>query len=170
MKNNITLIGMPGAGKSTVGVVLAKMAGYHFLDSDLVIQEQTGKLLHELIEQYGRKGFLELEGKINTSLNVENTVIATGGSVVYEEDAMQHLSKISKIVYIKLSYEELKQRLGSLSQRGVVLKEGETLKELYEERAALYEKYAEITVDTERMGIQDAAKKILFEIKQSNEE
>jgi len=170
MKNNITLIGMPGAGKSTVGVVLAKMAGYHFLDSDLVIQEQTGKLLHELIEQYGRKGFLELEGKINTSLNVENTVIATGGSVVYEEDAMQHLSKISKIVYIKLSYEELKQRLGSLSQRGVVLKEGETLKELYEERAALYEKYAEINVDTERMGIQDAAKKILFEIKQSNEE
>lgn len=170
MKNNITLIGMPGAGKSTVGVVLAKMAGYHFLDSDLVIQEQTGKLLHELIEQYGRKGFLELEGKINTSLNVENTVIATGGSVVYEEDAMQHLSKISKIVYIKLPYEELKQRLGSLSQRGVVLKEGETLKELYEERAALYEKYAEITVDTERIGIQDAAKKILFEIKQSNEE
>lgn len=166
MKNNITLIGMPGAGKSTVGVVLAKMAGYRFLDSDLVIQEQTGKLLHELIEQYGRKGFLELEGKINAGLNVENTVIATGGSVVYEEEAMQHLGEISQIVYIKLSYEELKERLGSLSQRGVVLKDGETLKELYEERTSLYEKYADITVDTQRMEIQEAAKEILSNIEQ----
>ncbi|MGN0272411.1 MAG: shikimate kinase, partial [Lachnospiraceae bacterium] len=93
-KENITLIGMPGAGKSTVGVVLAKMAGYRFLDSDLVIQEETGKLLHQLIEEYGREGFLEIEGRVNAGLEVRRTVIATGGSVVYAENAMEHLGEI----------------------------------------------------------------------------
>lgn len=152
---------MPGAGKSTVGVVLAKMAGFHFLDSDLVIQHKTGKLLHELIEEYGREGFLKLEGEINASLEVEKSVIATGGSVVYEENAMEHLREISVVVYLRLPYEELKGRLGSLSKRGVVLKPGETLSELYEERSALYEKYADVKVDTAAMSIQQAAEEIL---------
>lgn len=161
MKKNITLVGMPGAGKSTVGVVLAKIAGYHFLDSDLLIQRETGKLLHELIEERGREGFLELEGRINASIDMEHAVIATGGSVIYEEDAMEHLKDISLVVYLCLPYEELKERLGSLSQRGVVLKPGETLRELYEERSALYEKYADVTVDTSQMSIQQAAEEIL---------
>lgn len=161
MKKNITLIGMPGAGKSTVGVVLAKMAGFHFLDSDLVIQQKTGKLLHELIDEYGREGFLKLEGEINASLEVEQSVIATGGSVVYESNAMEHLREISVVVYLRLPYEELKGRLGSLSKRGVVLKEGETLAELYEERSALYENYADVKVDTAAMSIQQAAEEIL---------
>lgn len=165
MKKNITLVGMPGAGKSTVGVVLAKIAGYHFLDSDLLIQQKTGKLLHELIEEYGREGFLELEGEVNASIETECAVIATGGSVVYEENAMKHLKENSIVVYIRLPYEELKERLGSLSQRGVVLKPGETLKELYEERSALYEKYADVVVDTSAMNIQKAAEEILKQYK-----
>lgn len=137
-KENITLVGMPGAGKSTVGVVLAKIAGYHFLDSDLLIQQKTGKLLHELIEIHGREGFLEIEGEINASIDTKCTVIATGGSVVYEENAMQHLKEISTVVYIYLPYEELRTRLGSLEQRGVALKPEETLKDLYDSRSVLY--------------------------------
>ena len=146
-KENITLVGMPGAGKSTVGVVLAKIAGYHFLDSDLLIQQKTGKLLHELIEIHGREA--------------KRTVIATGGSVVYEENAMQHLKEISTVVYIYLPYEELKTRLGSLEQRGVALKPEETLKDLYDSRSVLYKKYADITVDASHMGIQAVAEEIL---------
>lgn len=160
-KENITLVGMPGAGKSTVGVVLAKIAGYHFLDSDLLIQQKTGKLLHELIEIHGREGFLEIEGEINASIEAKRTVIATGGSVVYEENAMQHLKEISTVVYIYLPYEELKTRLGSLEQRGVALKPEETLKDLYDSRSVLYKKYADITVDASHMGIQVVAEEIL---------
>ena len=156
-KENITLVGMPGAGKSTVGVVLAKIAGYHFLDSDLLIQQKTGKL----IEIHGREGFLEIEGEINASIEAKRTVIATGGSVVYEENAMQHLKEISTVVYIYLPYEELKTRLGSLEQRGVALKSGETLKDLYDSRSGLYKKYADITVDASHMGIQAVAEEIL---------
>ena len=167
-KENITLVGMPGAGKSTVGVVLAKIAGYHFLDSDLLIQQKTGKLLHELIEIHGREGFLEIEGEINASIDTKCTVIATGGSVVYEENAMQHLKEISTVVYIYLPYEELRTRLGSLEQRGVALKPEETLKDLYDSRSVLYKKYADITVDASHMGIQAVAEEIrvkqLFEI------
>ena len=159
-KENITLVGMPGAGKSTVGVVLAKIAGYHFLDSDLLIQQKTGKLLHELIEIHGREGFLEIEGEINASIDTKCTVIATGGSVVYEENAMQHLKEISTVVYIYLPYEELRTRLGSLEQRGVALKPEETLKDLYDSRSVLYKKYADITVDASHMGIQAVAEEI----------
>ena len=103
MKKNVTLIGMPGSGKSTVGVVLAKVLGYHFVDSDLVIQEQTGKLLHELITEYGDEGFLEIENKVNAGLQVERSVIATGGSAVFGEEAMVHLREISTVMYLKLS-------------------------------------------------------------------
>ena len=105
-KKNIVLIGMPGAGKSTVGVVLAKRLGYRFLDSDLVIQEQTKKLLHELITEHGVDGFLKIEEDINAGLDCEQAVIATGGSVIYGEKAMEHLRKIGCVVYLKLSYKE----------------------------------------------------------------
>ena len=101
MKKNVTLIGMPGSGKSTVGVVLAKVLGCHFVDSDLVIQEQTGKLLHELITEYGDEGFLKIENKVNAGLQVERSVIATGGSAVFGEEAMEHLREISTVVLSK---------------------------------------------------------------------
>ena len=120
-KKNIVLIGMPGAGKSTVGVVLAKRLGYRFLDSDLVIQEQTKKLLHELITEHGVDGFLKIEEDINAGLDCEQAVIATGGSVIYGEKAMEHLCKIGCVVYLKLSYKEIEDRLGDLTARGVAL-------------------------------------------------
>ena len=143
-KKNVVLIGMPGAGKSTVGVVLAKKLGYRFVDSDLVIQEQTKKLLHELITEHGVDGFLRIEEKINAELDCENAVIATGGSVIYGEAAMEHLREIGCVVYLKLSYEEIEERLGDLTARGVALKTGQTLRDLYNERCPLYEKYAHV--------------------------
>ena len=152
---NIVLIGMPGAGKSTIGVVLAKNMGMSFLDCDLVIQEREGKKLHELIEEHGYDGFLAIEENVNASLNPKTSVIATGGSAVYREQAMGHLGSIATICYLKLSYESIKERLGDLAERGVVLKEGETLQELYEERVPLYERYANITVECENKNIRE---------------
>lgn len=145
-KKNIILIGMPGSGKSTVGVVLAKRLGYEFVDSDLVIQKRTGKLLHELIEENGIEGFWKIENDVNASLNVESCVIATGGSAVYGEEAMKHLRETGTAVYLQLSYDELRERLGDLNARGVTLRPGQTLKGLYEERISLYEKFADMTI------------------------
>ena len=142
MRDNVVLIGMPGAGKSTVGVVLAKRLGYSFVDSDLVIQERYGKLLHELIEERGVEGFWKLENDVNASLKLHRSVIATGGSAVYGAEAMEHLREIGTVLYLKLPYEEIEERLGDLNARGVTLRPGQTLRDLYEERIPLYEKYA----------------------------
>lgn len=162
---NIALIGMPGAGKSTIGVVLAKNMGMSFLDADLVIQEQEGKRLHELIEIYGMDGFLEIESRVNASLNPKTAVIATGGSAVYSAAAMEHLRSIAMICYLKLSYESIGERLGNLAERGVVLREGETLRELYEERVPLYEKYANITVECENKNIREIVMELAKRLK-----
>lgn len=152
MIQNIVLVGMPGAGKSTVGVVLAKKLGYRFVDSDLVIQDTYGKLLHELIEEHGVEGFWKIENDVNASLNLNRSVIATGGSAVYGAEAMEHLRGIGTIVYLQLPYEEIEGRLGDLSARGVTLREGQNLADLYAERIPLYEKYAHITIDcTDKM-------------------
>ncbi len=159
-QNNITLIGMPGAGKSTIGVVLAKVLGYRFLDSDLEIQEQTKKRLHELISEYGQQGFLEIENRVNQGIFAENTVIATGGSAVFGKEAMEHLREISTVVYLKLSYESLKVRLGDLHERGVVMEEGQTLWDIMQLRCPLYEKYAHIAVDVEEMDIQEIVRQL----------
>lgn len=152
---------MPGAGKSTVGVVLAKILGYHFLDSDLEIQEQTGKLLHELIAEHGDEGFLEIENQVNARLAVDKTVIATGGSAVFGEDAMKHLQEISTVVYLRLPYKSLKKRLGDLKKRGVVLKPGQTLKDLVDYRTPYYEKYADLIVDEENLDIRGVVERIV---------
>lgn len=146
-KNNIVLIGMPGAGKSTVGVVLAKKLGKRFVDSDLVIQDTYGKLLHELIEEHGVEGFWKIENDVNASLEMQQSVIATGGSVIYGAGAMEHLRRIGTVVYLKLPYEEVEERLGDLNARGVTLQPGQTLSDLYAERTPLYEKYAHVTVE-----------------------
>lgn len=144
---NIVLIGMPGAGKSTVGVVLAKRMGFRFIDSDLVIQDKYGKRLHELIEENGIEGFWKIENDVNAGLDCSKCIIATGGSAVYGEQAMKHLKEVSKVVYLKLSFEEIQERLGDLNARGVTLRPGQTLADLYRERIPLYEKYADLTIE-----------------------
>lgn len=152
---NIILIGMPGCGKSTVGVILAKIIGYSFLDSDLLIQEKDGRLLSEIISQEGLDGFNKIENKINASIDVSRSVIATGGSVIYGKEAMEHFKKIGIVVYIRLPYEEIAKRLSDLTQRGVSIKEGQTLLDLYNERIPLYEKYADVIVDENGMAIPE---------------
>lgn len=159
-RNNIVLIGMPGAGKSTVGVVLAKKLGYAFLDSDLVIQSREGRLLHEIIEAQGVEKFWEIEEEANLSIKAERTVIATGGSVIYGPRAMEHLGNYGRIVYLKLSCEEIARRLGDLNERGVTLQEGQNLEMLYEERIPLYEKYADLTIECERRSIREIVEEI----------
>ena len=166
---NIVLIGMPGSGKSTVGVVLAKMLGLHFLDSDLVIQETEGKLLSEIIEEKGPDGFLAVEDRVNAGLQCEKTVIATGGSAVFGANAMAHLKEIGTVVYLKLSYEELTTRLGNLKGRGVVLRDGQTLKDLYDERIPLYEKYADVIVDAEGYDIEGLMDEVVHELQKITE-
>ena len=155
MNDNIILIGMPGVGKSTVGVVLAKAIGYNFIDADLAIQQQEGKLLCELIEELGADGFLVLENQVNRDLTVTRCIIATGGSAIYCQEAMEHYKETGTVLYLKVSYEELENRLGNLKNRGVVLKKGQTLKDLYQERTRLYEKYADVTVSEEGLSIRE---------------
>lgn len=159
-RDNIVLIGMPGAGKSTVGVVLAKRRGLRFLDSDLVIQDTYGKLLHELIEENGAEGFWELEGTVNAGLEVHRCVIATGGSAVYHAGAMEHLCAIGTVVYLKLSCEEIEKRLGDLNARGVTIRKGQTLQELYAERTPLYERYANMTVECDNLSLWEIVEHI----------
>ncbi|POP32524.1 shikimate kinase [Lactonifactor longoviformis] len=161
---NIILIGMPGVGKSTVGVILAKVLGYQFIDADLVIQQQENRLLREIIEEEGEAGFLNIENRVNASLQAERAVIATGGSVVYCREAMRHLKEIGTVIYLELSYGALKNRLGNLKGRGVVLKEGQDLRGLYDERVPLYEKYADLTINEKNLDVEGTLQKILEKI------
>ena len=161
MKDNIVLIGMPGVGKSTVGVILAKMIGYQFIDADLLIQKQEGKLLHEIIAEKGTDGFIEIEERVNASIEASHTKIATGGSVVYGKKAMEHLSRIGTVVYLKVPYDTLEKRLEDIKGRGVVLKEGQTLRTLYDERTPLYEKYADIEISEDGLNVEQTVEKLL---------
>ena len=144
---NITLIGMPGSGKSTVGVVLAKLRGMDFVDADLVIQRREKMRLQQILDSRGLDAFLDAEQAAICSITQDHTVIAPGGSVIYEAKAMEHYKETATIVYLKLCYEDLESRLGNLVDRGVVLKDGMTLRDLYNERLPYYEKYADITLD-----------------------
>ena len=157
---NITLIGMPGAGKSTVGVVLAKRMGMDFIDTDLIIQKEYNKTLAEIINEKGIEEFKKVENDVISKLELDNTIIATGGSAVYGKEAMKHLRDISKVVYIELSEENIEDRLGDLNERGVVLEDGETLQELYDERIPLYKKYAHIIVNADDMVLREVVKNI----------
>lgn len=158
---NITLIGMPGAGKSTVGIVLAKLLCKTFIDADLVIQNNEGKRLHKIIEEIGNEKFLKLENNTLANLKVHNSIISTGGSAVFGKEAMEHLKKTSTIVYLKAPYEIIEKRLGNLKRRGVVFDKGQTLRDIYDVRTPLYEKYADIVIDCDGEGdIQETAMKI----------
>lgn len=146
---SIILIGMPAVGKSTVGVVVAKRLGYEFIDTDLLIQKQENRLLKEIIEDEGIDGFLKIENQVNCDVQAERAVISPGGSVVYCQEAMEHYKKIGVVVYLRASFETINNRIRNAQNRGVVLKEGQTLEMLYEERVKLFEKYADITLDEE---------------------
>lgn len=161
-RSNVVLIGMPGAGKSTLGVVLAKILNKKFVDADLLIQDQCDKTLQKIIDACGTDGFIEVENQVLSTIEMEDTIISTGGSAVYSDEAMRHLASIGVVVYLQISYDELKQRLGDLHERGVVMKGGlgMSLSELYDERKPLYERYAEITVDVNGLTITAAARKV----------
>lgn len=157
-KDNIVFIGMPGAGKSTLGVVLAKACGMDFLDCDLLIQGIEGRTLQRIIDLEGVDGFLAVENRILLGIDRANTVVSTGGSAVYSDEAMRHLAEIGTVVYLKVSLDQLRERLGDLHERGVVMREGigDNLELLYQERAPLYERYADLTVEVGDRAIPDA--------------
>lgn len=169
-KNNIVLIGMPGSGKSTLGIVLAKIINYDFVDADLLIQSQCDKTLQKIIDACGPEGFIEVENEVLCNIQTQHTIISTGGSAIYSDEAMKHLAEIGTIVYLKVSLDDLKERLGGLYERGVVMKKGlgMSLVDLYEERIPLYEKYAEITIDVNGTSVREAANKLVDTLSISN--
>lgn len=158
---NIVFIGMPASGKSTVGVVVAKRLGYKFVDTDLVIQEVEKRLLKEIIAEEGNEGFLRIEDRVNAEIQEERAVISPGGSVVYCENAMRHYKETGMIVYLHTSYETITNRLHNAKNRGVVLKDGQTLKDLYEERTALFERYADLTISEEGRDLEETIEEVL---------
>ena len=159
-KDNIVLIGMPGVGKSTVGVILAKVLGFQFVDADLVIQEKEGKLLREIIAEEGPDGFIAVENRINSEIEAHHSVIAT--------EAMEHLRQIGTVIYLKLDYADIDRRLSDIKGRGVVLKDGQTLKDLYDERVVLYEKYADITIAEDGLNVEQTIEKIVAQIQKES--
>jgi shikimate kinase len=159
--NCITLIGMPGCGKSTVGVVLAKASGKDFIDTDILIQEHEGELLQNIINHNGIEHFKKIEAKALTELSKNNCVIATGGSAIYYPEAIKNLKSLGTIVYIKLSFETIKGRLDNIKTRGIAMEAGQTLEMLYEQRVPLYEKYADVVIDGENKDVEDLVQEIL---------
>lgn len=159
--NNLIFIGMPTAGKSTVGVVVAKRLGYGFIDSDLLIQAQEGCLLKDIIAAKGIDGFLEIENQVNRDITAERSVIAPGGSAIYCMEAMEHFKEIGTVIYLQASYQTICERLGSARERGVVLKDGQTLKDLYEERTRLFERYADITICEDGITMDETIEAVL---------
>lgn len=157
---NIVLIGMPGAGKSTIGVVLAKILGMDFVDTDLIIQKIEKTTLQNIIDEKGVDEFRNIENRVLSEVQLKNSVIATGGSAVYGKEAMENLQKDSLIVYLKLSGKSLEERLSNLKTRGVAMKKGQTIADLYEERRPLYEKYANITIDCENMILEQSVEMV----------
>jgi shikimate kinase len=165
---NIVLIGMPGAGKSTIGVLTAKTLGMSFVDTDLLIQEKEGRLLQEIIDNDGVDKFLKIEEETILQLNKENCVIATGGSVIYSQDSITHLKKKGRLIYLKLRYDEIEQRIKNMLSRGIAIGKGQKLIDLYNERIVLYEKYADFTVNCSDSMIEDVVLKIAVLIKGCN--
>ncbi len=163
---NIILIGMPGCGKSTLGVLLAKTLGMNFIDTDLVIQQKTGRLLHKIVQEDGKDTFLDIERDAILSLgNMENTVIATGGSAVLREEAMEYLHSIGVIVFLALDYENVESRIKNIKTRGIAFAKGESLRDIYEQRMPYYQKYSDITVDCNRGSCESNLEAILLQLK-----
>ena len=161
---NIVLIGMPGAGKSTAGVILAKTLRRNFIDTDILLQERSGRLLQDIIDTDGPDAFRKLEEETILSLHCRNTVIATGGSVVFSGRAMEHLKKDGVVVYLQISFGTMERRLRNIRTRGIVLSRGETLREMYDERVPLYELYADITVSCTEEDFETVVGRVIDEI------
>ncbi|MCD8188775.1 MAG: shikimate kinase [Clostridiales bacterium] len=161
MPKNIVLVGMPASGKSTIGVILAKELKYRFTDTDLVLQEATDQTLVEIIAQRGLEGFLQLENDTVATLEVRRSVIATGGSVIYGREAMEHLKTHGTVVYIRHRYEVIQSRLTNITTRGVAMREGETLYDLFRERTPLYERYADVTLEADGLTTEQAVQAII---------
>jgi shikimate kinase len=159
-KTNIVLIGMPGAGKSTVGVLLAKALKVPFIDTDLIIQQSQDRYLQEIIVTEGLRRFLEIEEATILGLFVQKHVIATGGSVVYIDKSMNYLSSSGVIVYIRTDFDEIERRINNISTRGIAMESGQTLQGLYLERVPLYEKYADMVIESNKGNIEEVVGKI----------
>lgn len=158
----VTLIGMPGSGKSTIGVLLAKRLGLDFVDTDLLIQSREGAPLQDVLDRRGVEAFLELEAEVLCSLSFpDGAVVAPGGSCVAHKRAMEHLKQLGPVVYIKLPYEAIGPRISNLDTRGIAFRPGQTLRDLYDQRTPLYEIYADITVETEGLSLEQSAAAIL---------
>lgn len=158
--SNIVLIGMPTSGKTTIGTELSAIIGYGYIDSDSVIVARAGKNLRDLIAELGNEGYLDFEAKVNAEIAADRCVIATGGSAVYRENGMRKLKENAVVVYLKMSYEEMCRRLGDIAARGVVLKEGFTLCDMYDERVPLYEKYADYTVEIDGKTLSECVRAV----------
>jgi len=159
--SNIVLIGMPGSGKSTCGVIAAKVLLKNFFDTDLLLQGLEHSRLQDLIDTKGNEYFYEAEENAILSLNIEATVIATGGSVIYSEKAMEHLRSLGKVVYLHLDYETMLSRIHNFTTRGIVVKNGETLLDMYNERLPLYEKYADAIIDCNSNTVEETVMQIV---------
>lgn len=160
MKKNLVLIGMPGCGKSTSGVLVAKALCKSFIDTDLLIQASEGCTLQEIIEKNGNEYFAKLEEKILLNVNDVNCVISTGGSAVYYQKAMEHFKENGIIVYIKISFQEMINRITNMKTRGILLKNGETIEEMFRNREKLYEKYADVILDCNNLSIEESVEKL----------
>ena len=161
---NIVLIGMPGAGKSTIGVLLAKSMLMDFIDTDLIIQKKTGKALCDIINEKGIDEFISLENNIICSEEFVNSIVATGGSAVYGKEAMEKLKDNGVIVYLRVEADELQSRIKNIHTRGIAMKDGQTLDSLYNERAPLYEKYADITIECGGLSPEECVDSIIEKI------
>jgi shikimate kinase len=161
LKDNLVLIGMPGSGKSTVGVVLAKMLGMNFVDVDLLIQQREGALLQTILDQRGTDVFLDVEADAVCSLDCDHSVIAPGGSAVLRDRAGEHLKQLGTVVYLKIPVDALADRLTNLAERGVPLEPGQTIADLYDYRQPFYEKYADLTVDTAGLRLEETCSAVL---------
>ncbi len=158
--SNIVLIGMPGCGKSTVGVILAKTLGIGFVDTDLIIQQREKRLLQDIIDTDGIEKFLDIEAESVKTLDCDNSVVATGGSVVFREDAIKHLKKNGKIFFLNVSLSEIKNRLDNISTRGVAAEKSQTIDDIFKERYPLYIKYADYVLDLENSNVEQTVEKI----------
>ena len=168
-QKNIVLIGMPGCGKSTVGVLLAKSAGLQFADTDLFIQAETGEHLQSTIDKGGLAQFLKLEEKILSSLELQGYVIATGGSAVLSDKAMQRLKARGTVVFLDVPLEDIKSRIRNITTRGIAMEKNDSIESVYEKRLPLYKKYADISVLTKGLTLEQTVEKISKEIQRKEE-